>query len=185
MAGLTKKAIRNSFIKLLNEKPLSQISVRDIVDDCGVNRNTFYYYFQDIPQLLESIVNEDVQRIIREHPTIGSMEECLDAMIGFALENRKAVMHIYHSVNRDIYEQYQWRVCTHTVSTYVDGILSGHTVSPPDRELIIDYLRCVSFGLLIGWLEAGLQEDIQARFHRIYELKQGDLEQMISRCEQK
>ena len=54
MAGFAKKAIRDSFIKLLNERPLSQITVRDIVDACGVNRNTFYYYFQDIPQLVET-----------------------------------------------------------------------------------------------------------------------------------
>ena len=43
MANFTKKAIRDSLVKLLNEKPLSKITVRDIVDDCGVNRNTFYY----------------------------------------------------------------------------------------------------------------------------------------------
>ena len=41
MAAFTKTAIRNSFIKLLNERPISQITIRDIVDDCGVNRNTF------------------------------------------------------------------------------------------------------------------------------------------------
>ena len=47
MASFTKKAIRDSFVKLLNEKPLSQITIRDIVDDCGVNRNTFYYYYPE------------------------------------------------------------------------------------------------------------------------------------------
>lgn len=66
MAGFAKKAIRDSFIKLLNERPLSQITVRDIVDDCGVNRNTFYYYFQDISQLVETIINEDADRVIQE-----------------------------------------------------------------------------------------------------------------------
>ena len=35
MASFTKKAIRDSFVKLLNEKSLSQITIRDIVDDCG------------------------------------------------------------------------------------------------------------------------------------------------------
>lgn len=59
MANFTKKAIRDSFVKLLNEKPLKQITVRDIVEDCGVNRNTFYYYYQDLPQLLESVINEN------------------------------------------------------------------------------------------------------------------------------
>ena len=73
MASFTKKAIRDSFVKLLNEKPLSQITIRDIVDDCGVNRNTFYYYYQDLPQLVESVVDEDAERIIRGHPTIDSL----------------------------------------------------------------------------------------------------------------
>ncbi|MDY4491271.1 MAG: TetR/AcrR family transcriptional regulator, partial [Candidatus Faecousia sp.] len=54
MANFTKKAIRDSFVKLLNEKPISQITVKDIVEDCGVNRNTFYYYYQDLPQLMEN-----------------------------------------------------------------------------------------------------------------------------------
>ena len=113
MSGLTKKAIRDSFIKLLNEKPLNQITIRDIVDDCGVNRNTFYYYFEDLPSLLESIVNEEFDRIIKEHPTVDSIEECLDVIIDFALKNRKAALNIYRSTNRDIYEQYQWRICHH------------------------------------------------------------------------
>lgn len=183
MAGFTKKAIRDSFVKLLNERPLSQITVKDIVDDCGVNRNTFYYYFQDLPQLLETIVDEDAQRIIREYPAIDSIEECLNAIISFALDNRRAVMHIYHSINRDIYEQYQWRICEHTVKIYVDGILSDKNVTKQDRKLLIDYLKCVCFGLIVGWLEEGMQTDIQSRFRRICELKQGDFEQMIARCE--
>lgn len=183
MAGFAKKAIRDSFIKLLNERPLSQITVRDIVDACGVNRNTFYYYFQDIPQLVETIINEDANRVIQEHPSIESVEDCLNAAIRFALENRKAVLHIYHSINRDIYEQYQWRVCEHAVTTYVDGILAGRTVAEPDRKLMIDYLKCMCFGFVVGWLETGMQEGIQTRFQRIYELKQGDLERLIARCE--
>ena len=79
MASFTKKAIRDSFVKLLNEKSLSQITIRDIVDDCGVNRNTFYYYSQDLPQLVESIVDEDAERIIRGasyHRFPGRLYQC-------------------------------------------------------------------------------------------------------------
>lgn len=184
MADFTRKAIRNSFIKLLNEKPLKQITVRDIVDDCGVNRNTFYYHFQDIPQLVETIVKEDADRMIQEHPAVGSLEDCLEALIGFALQNKKAVLHIYRSVNRDLYEQYQWRVCEHIVTTYIDEIVEGRKVTETDRRLLIEYVKCVCFGLVIGWLENGMQADIQADAHRLCELKQGDLEQMIDRCEE-
>lgn len=43
MAQFTKQAIINSFLKLLEETPLDKITVKDIVEDCGINRNTFYY----------------------------------------------------------------------------------------------------------------------------------------------
>jgi AcrR family transcriptional regulator len=53
MPSFTKKAIMESFLRLSEKKQLDKITVRDIVDDCGINRNTFYYYFQDIYAVLE------------------------------------------------------------------------------------------------------------------------------------
>ena len=182
MAGFTKKAIRDAFVRLLNDRPMSQITVKDIVDECGVNRNTFYYYFEDIPQLMESVVNEDAERIIREHPTIDSLDDCINAALEFALTNRKAVLHIYHSVDRDIYEQYQWRVCSYVVTAYVDGVLGDRKLAAEDRITRVDYLKCVSFGVVLGWLETGMNPAAMARFRRIFELKRGDLEHLIDRC---
>ena len=57
MTQFTSKAIEESFIRLLNERPLDKITIKDIVDDCGISRNTFYYHFQDITALLEHILN--------------------------------------------------------------------------------------------------------------------------------
>jgi len=182
MANFTKKAIREAFVQLLNERPLSQITVKDIVDRCGVNRNTFYYYYQDIPQLIETIVREDVEEILRAHPTIDSTEECLNAALEFAMINRKASLHIYNSVNRDIYEQSQWRVCGYVVELCVDGILAGRKLSDEDRAALVDYLKCVVFGLTIGWLQTGMDPDALDRFRRLFQLKHGDLEQLIERC---
>ena len=51
MSAYTKQAIKNSFLKLLNDRPLNQVTVKAIVEDCGINRNTFYYHFTDIPSL--------------------------------------------------------------------------------------------------------------------------------------
>ena len=58
MANFTKKAIKDTFISLLKEKPFNQITVKDIVDECGVNRNTFYYHYEDINDLLENVITE-------------------------------------------------------------------------------------------------------------------------------
>ncbi|MFQ8953164.1 MAG: TetR/AcrR family transcriptional regulator [Oscillospiraceae bacterium] len=41
MAQFTKKAILDSFVELISERPFDKITVKDIVTRCGVNRNTF------------------------------------------------------------------------------------------------------------------------------------------------
>ena len=41
MSAYTKQAIKKSFLKLLNERPLSQVTVKAIVEDCGINRKSF------------------------------------------------------------------------------------------------------------------------------------------------
>ena len=48
MSQITKRALAASLKRLLAEKPLSKITISDITDDCGINRMTFYYHFQDI-----------------------------------------------------------------------------------------------------------------------------------------
>ena len=40
MASFTRKAIMDSFMKLVDQRPISKITIKDIVEDCGVNRNT-------------------------------------------------------------------------------------------------------------------------------------------------
>ena len=49
----TKTAITEAFQELLEETPINKITVKSIVERCGINRNTFYYYFDGIPDLVE------------------------------------------------------------------------------------------------------------------------------------
>ena len=48
MATFTRKAIMQTFLHILKNKPLDRITVKDICEQCEINRNTFYYYFKDI-----------------------------------------------------------------------------------------------------------------------------------------
>ena len=182
MANFTKNAIKASFLKLLDEKPYSSITVRNIVDDCGVNRNTFYYHFQDIPSLLQEIVQEELERIILAYPSIQSMEDCLDVVLHFALAHRRAVLHIYQSINREVYEQYLWQTCEYATATYLDTVFPDYAISDFDREVILGYLKSECFGIVTIWLSTGMKSDIQAAFHRLCEIKRDQMEEMLRRC---
>ena len=69
MSDITKRAISASLKKLLCEKKLNKITVQDIADDCGINRQTFYYHFQDIYDLVEWTCIEDTEKVLKENRT--------------------------------------------------------------------------------------------------------------------
>ena len=56
----TELAIITAFWQLLEEKPYNKITVKNIVERCDINRNTFYYHFQDIPDLLYKSLKKDI-----------------------------------------------------------------------------------------------------------------------------
>ena len=182
MQNLTKAAIKTSFIKLLNERPLKQITVRDIADECGINRNSFYYHFADIPSLLQEITTDEAARIIAEHPSFASIEDCIMEVTHFAHENKRAILHIYNSVNRELYEQYLWQVSESVVTVYADTLLEQNPISPDDRRLVIQFYKCIVFGLSTEWVRKGLPESYIDDLHRICALKSGMAEEMIARC---
>ena len=179
----TKQAIREAFLGLLTERPLNKIKVKDITDICGINRNTFYYHYQDIPALLEDICALEVDKLVKEYPTIHSMEESTMAAMRFGLEYRKAVLHIYYSDNRSTYVQCLWRMCENSVRTYLDSTFPDAAISEKDRALLVRYMKCEIFGIVIDWVSTGMKEDYMQDLHRIFLLKKGTVETMIRRCQ--
>jgi len=55
-----KTAIINSFKELLNKQSIDKITVKEICENCDVNRQTFYYYFKDIMDIFKFIIFEEL-----------------------------------------------------------------------------------------------------------------------------
>lgn len=182
MANFTKRELMKSFLELIEEKPISKISVKDITTHCGVNRNTFYYHFQDVPTLIEAIVQEDTEQIISENPKIESIEQCLDVATSLILKRKKMVYHIYHSTERAIFEQYLWQICEIVISSYYNSAFTDVPISDFDKAIINNYYKGLFFGLSMMALEHGLEEDLRPFIHRVCELKQNSIEEMLESC---
>lgn len=184
MANFTKQAIKSSFMKLLNQQPLSKISVRDIVEDCGINRNSFYYHFQDIPSLIEEIIKEDADRIIEQHPTVNSLRECINIMFRYALENKKAVLHIYNSANRDIYEKSMMKLCEYVVTKYLETVFGKDPESEKARASAIIFFKCELFGLSFEWIEKGMKEDAIEEIYSLADLCRDFSDEIMKRSKE-
>lgn len=160
MPPFAKREIKNSFIKLLTERPISQITVKDIVEDCGVNRNSFYYHFQDIPSLLEEIIVEMTAKVIENLPEESTFEEKVTAAVQEINLNKRMIYHIYGSSNREFYEKQLMKICEHVTRTYIRSREYSERVDSKDLEFVISYLKCELFGQLIDWLNHDMSYDI-------------------------
>ena len=170
MADLMKKAIKATFLRLLEERPFSQITVKEIVRECGINRNSFYYHYADLPALVEEVIDEEIGRFVREPSSFSSMEESMTQALSFFREHRKAAYHVYNSVNRDIFDRYLMKNCESVGAAYVDSLLANVPLSEEDRQAIIHFNAYVCYGAVTRWLESGMTYDVHEDFRRIFQL---------------
>ena len=145
------------------------------------NRNSFYYHFHDIPSLLGEIITEQTEQLIQAYPSISSLDECFHMAFQFALENKRAVMHIYHSVNRDMFTQSMLRLCGYAVSTYIATAFPDDLMRESDRQIVIRFMKCQLFGMCIDWIDRGMTDAAYDDLHRMLELSRDVPELVIRR----
>lgn len=88
----TRRRLREALLRLLEQKPLHEISVKELTELADVNRGTFYFHYQDIFDLLVSMEDtffEQLDRTLSENPVHGGgVYPYLHAIFSFLGENR-------------------------------------------------------------------------------------------------
>lgn len=59
----TKKLLKQSLLKLMDEKPLDHITISNLCEYAEINRNTFYYHYAHIGELLDEIINDNIESL--------------------------------------------------------------------------------------------------------------------------
>ena len=183
MTSLTKDAIKKSFLKLLNSKPIDKITVKEIVEDCGINRNSFYYHFADIPSLMEEIFTDQADEFVSRSFSPDNIYDSIMEAIAFSLENKTAILHVFNSPNRQYYDRYLNRVARRTVTAFFDYNMKDlKNIREEDREAFVMYYKSLLIGFVFDWVSDGVQYDLPLKFKRICELFEGTIEMAIERC---
>lgn len=185
MQSLTRKAIMDSFVKLLNERPLHRITVKNIVEDCGVNRNSFYYHFEDLPSLAEAVLKEDADKILKNAESFESLSDCLSAAAAFALKNKKAALHLFNASNKELYLNYLSDISAYVVNKFIVRASEGLAVSETDKALITNHYKCLLMGYILDWLNSGMRYDIQENLQRVCYLFDGSVKSALLKSAEK
>ena len=175
----TEKAIMHAFLELLNQHPLDKITVKDIVTACGISRNTFYYHYQDIYDLLRATFDAVAELVLQEDVT--TWKESLRSCTRFALENRRAVYHVYRSAHREQLERYLYRVTEERMDRLIRHLTAQMSISEEDVRYLTLFYKCAVVGILLEWLNADMKGDVDRLISRMGVLLEGNLRLSLER----
>lgn len=181
MSQWTKKAIMESFSKLIEEQPLDRITVKSIVEDCGVTRNTFYYHFEDIYALAKETLLERLQLTTAEYGFAADWDSFLLLMSRQLSKNKRTLRHLFRSSKSAELGRFLSDLVSVAMNHLFDYLAEGKEVAPESRQLIIDFYRFSLTGIAEHWLNNTL--DTEKLVHQISLLLQGGMRQAICDAE--
>lgn len=182
MSALTRNAIRQTFWRLLEQMPLDQITVKMIVDACGISRNTFYYHYEDIRALLRDVLEAEFHRIFEEAPPADRRRTQALQLLTLIHSNRKALRHVYHSLNRQQIQDCLKEATDALAQSAVDAA-GGASLDPKMRRTIAAFYTSAFLGVCFQWLESGTDEPPEALLNRM-PVFDGLLEQTVAKAVQ-
>lgn len=115
-----KRALAESLKRIMWEKPFSKITINDIVGECGVNRKTFYYHFEDIYALLKWMLEQEAVEVVKSFDLLMNTEDAVTFVIDYVDTNRHILACAYDSIGREEMRRFFYSDFINVVSTVID-----------------------------------------------------------------
>lgn len=180
MSQTTKRAIVASLKKLLAQKPLDKITVIDIVEDCEVNRQTFYYHFQDIYDLIEWMFLSESAKVLDGNKTYGTWQRGFLQIFQYVEDNKALVTNIYHSISRTHLEQFLCREAYNLLIGVINEMSVEMSIHDEDKDFIANFYKFAFVGLMLDWIEKGMKAEPAKIVENIGILVHGDISKALN-----
>ncbi len=178
----SKEQIQASFRRLIFAKSLDKITVRDIVEDCGLTRNTFYYYYEDIYDLFDDYLDMQTRRAWLSMPSNTPWDEMLLTLICSIFDSPQTGRHIMHSKKSDTMRLYLNRLLSSMIDLYIDKNMVGLQVGVEDRRMICDGVTYGIYGLLEQWLTGPDAPAMHNNLCRVLSSFEGGIRNALEYC---
>lgn len=155
MINQTKQILEESLKKLMLQKPLDKITIRDLTEDCNISRMAFYYHFKDIYDLVEWSCLEDATRALAGKKTYDTWSEGLVQIFDAVYENKPFILNAYRCISRDQIESFLFHLTSDLLMNVVEEKAEGTSISEEDRRFIADFYKYSFVGLMLDWIKQG------------------------------
>ena len=172
----TKKAIAYTFKDLLKEKSFSKITVNDIAKKCDINRQTFYYHFQDIRELIEWICIDEVDHILEKKDESEKWEDKFLLIFKIMEEEKIFVKNIYYSVSVEVLRNNLYRLVYPIIYSEILEKSKGKNLREEDKKFITDFYKYSFVSIVLNWIDNGMHENPELIVAKVSRLITGTID---------
>ena len=155
----TKRAIGYAFKDLLKEKSFNKITITDIANNCAINRQTFYYHFQDIKDLVEWLCIDEVDNILNKNDECEKWEDKFLMIFKVVLKEKEVVENIYHSVSVEVLRTNLYRLVYPIIYSEIVEEYKGKNLREEDKKFITDFYKYAFVSIVLDWIDKGMIEN--------------------------
>lgn len=177
MDEITKNAIVSSFKKLAAEKDISEITVVEITNGCGLKRQTFYNHFRDKYDLIKWIYQNEV--ITKIDNSNKNWEENFRDMFYYFLENKNMVFNIYNSENQHYILHFIFRQSKPLIRNFIEEKTKNISISNSDMDLLTLFYAGSLGAILINWIEFGMPDIVDEIIEKTSIMLSGNIDNYI------
>ena len=181
MSTSTKEALAAALKQMMAVKPIGKITVKDLVEICGVNRQTFYYHFDDVYDLLEWVFEEDANRVLPHTVVYSHWREDMLIYLEYLQENSSFTLNVYNSESRIYMLRYLESKMEACIRSFAVIVSEDMNIDRQDFEFVVKYYAKCAIGLISQWMDLGMQMPAEFTLDRLLRAMDGSVEALLEK----
>ncbi|MGD9569666.1 MAG: TetR/AcrR family transcriptional regulator C-terminal domain-containing protein [Sedimentibacter sp.] len=175
MSFITKNMISSAFLELTNQKPIDKITVKDIVEKCTITRQTFYYHFQDIMDVIEWSMQQRMEEILNKSLKASSMQKAVRILVSSVEKHPEIINKLMNSQKREQTE----RLLINTIRSYMQEMIDKKELfmdmKHSDIKMAMNFYSYAIVGILLEINHKRKDADLDLISRQIYQLMTGEM----------
>ncbi len=168
----TKKALAAALKRLMVNKPISKITVRELVAECGINRNSFYYHFEDIYALFKWMVESEAVEIVKQYDLMMDYHEVVSFVLDYVENNQYLLTNAYNAIGQAGLKRFLYLDFISCLGNLIDqgARMQGVELDADYREFLCAFYAEAIAGTLLDYIthpQARSREKVIAYVERL------------------
>lgn len=153
---LTKRAIASALKELCRTKSFARISIADITGLCGLNRQTFYYHFQDKFELLNWIYYNDVFLLAADGVTFDNWDKKLLLILQKMVEEKQFYSNTI-KCEEQVFTKYLYQITSLLFYEAAELLDTKKELSEDSKKFFAGFNAFGICGVVIAWAKDGMK----------------------------